>query len=61
MKNEACQSIQQMQIMMDNDQIDIDDPMDDLYGPVRLPFFKKGTLLYHFFTLNIVIYYLLLF
>lgn len=34
--------------MMDNNQIDVDDPMDDLNGPVRLPFFKKGILLYQF-------------
>lgn len=33
-----------MQNMIDNNQIDVDDPMDDLHGPVRLPFLKKGTL-----------------
>lgn len=42
MKKEACQSIQQMQ-MFENNQFDIDDPMDEVHGPVRLPFLKKGT------------------
>ncbi|XP_025415691.1 uncharacterized protein LOC112687281 [Sipha flava] len=37
----ACQSIQQMQNMMDENQFDVDDPMDDLNRPVRLPFIKK--------------------
>ncbi|KAL4120365.1 hypothetical protein QTP88_013072 [Uroleucon formosanum] len=39
-KKEACQSIQQMQ-MLENTQFDVDDPMDEPYGPVRLPFFRK--------------------
>lgn len=42
MKKEACQSIQQMQ-MFENNQFDMDDPMDEVHGPVRLPFLKKGT------------------
>lgn len=42
MKKEACQSIQQMQ-MIENAQFDIDDPIDEPHGPIRLPFFKKGT------------------
>lgn len=37
------QSIQQMQLF-DNNRLDIDDPMDNIYGPVRLPLFKKGNL-----------------
>jgi hypothetical protein len=37
-----------MQNMMDENQFDVDDPMDDLNRPVRLPFIKKGTLLYQF-------------
>jgi len=36
------QSIQQMQ-MLENTQFDVDDPMDEPHGPVRLPFFRKGT------------------
>ncbi|XP_027851557.2 uncharacterized protein LOC114130712 isoform X2 [Aphis gossypii] len=39
-KKEACQSIQQMQ-MFENNQFDMDDPMDEVHGPVRLPFLKK--------------------
>lgn len=39
-KKEACQSIQQMQIL-ENTQFDVDDPMDELHGPVRLPFLRK--------------------
>ncbi|XP_022175991.1 uncharacterized protein LOC111038390 isoform X2 [Myzus persicae] len=39
-KKEACQSIQQMQ-MIENAQFDIDDPIDEPHGPIRLPFFKK--------------------
>jgi len=42
MKKEACQSIQQMQ-MLENNQFDMDDPMDEPHGPVRLPYFRKGT------------------
>ncbi|CAI6343127.1 unnamed protein product [Macrosiphum euphorbiae] len=40
MKKEACQSIQQMQ-MLENTQFDGDDPMDEPHGPVRLPYFRK--------------------
>jgi len=39
-KTEACQSIQQMQ-MLENNQFDVDDPLDTFHGPVRLPFSKK--------------------
>uniref|UniRef100_A0A2S2P3X9 Uncharacterized protein n=1 Tax=Schizaphis graminum TaxID=13262 RepID=A0A2S2P3X9_SCHGA len=39
-KKEACQSIQQMQ-MSENTQFDVDDPMDEVHGPVRLPFLRK--------------------
>ncbi|XP_025206389.1 uncharacterized protein LOC112602511 [Melanaphis sacchari] len=39
-KKEACQSIQQMQ-MFENNQFDMDDPMDEVHGPVRLPFIRK--------------------
>jgi len=41
-KKEACQSIQQMQ-MLENNQFDVDDPMDEPHRPVRLPFFRKST------------------
>jgi len=41
-KKEACQSIQQMQ-MLENNQFDVDDPMDEPHRPVRLPFIRKGT------------------
>lgn len=27
----------------ENNQFDVDDPMDDAHGPVRLPLLKKGT------------------
>lgn len=37
------QSIQQMQLF-DNNQPDMDDPMDNIHGPVRLPLLKKGNL-----------------
>lgn len=54
MKNEDCQSIQQMH-MFDHNQLDVDDPMDNIHGPVRLPFFKKGfkKLLFFVFGKNI--------
>lgn len=29
--------------MFENNQFDMDDPMDEVHGPVRLPFLKKGT------------------
>lgn len=28
--------------LSENNQFDIDDPMDGFHGPVRLPFLKKG-------------------
>ncbi|XP_015371034.1 PREDICTED: uncharacterized protein LOC107166753 [Diuraphis noxia] len=40
-KKEACQSIQQMQ-MFENNQFDVDDPMDEPHRPVRLPFIRKN-------------------
>lgn len=45
MKTEAYQSIQQMQ-MLENNQFDVDDPVHNVHGPIRLPFFKKGMLLF---------------
>lgn len=54
MKTEACQSIQQMQ-MTENNLFDVDDPVDSLHGPIRLPFFKKGV------RLVINIYYKLIY
>jgi len=29
--------------MLENPEFDVDDPIDDLHGPVRLPFLRKGT------------------
>lgn len=28
--------------MLENNQFDMDDPMNDIHGPIRLPFLKKG-------------------
>lgn len=42
-KSCETQSIQQMQLF-DNNELDIDDPMNNINGPVRLPLFKKGNL-----------------
>lgn len=40
-----------MQIL-ENNQLDVDDPMDDFHGPVRLPQLKRGT-----YNVKFIIFY----